>query len=279
MESENRRPLRDDAAMAVLILLLGVFLAATGTSLTQRWHHSMARHQSLVFEDLIGVGANAVGLTLVAWWVFSLLLAFIAAMFELQGSRRAASVTGRFAPAFMRRLALAALGLQLMTAPLANAAAVPVNADPGPRQGHAVSAAWTPSDDVRNWADSNRPVADEPSPEALAPRTAESEKPAVLKANAPDPRWQPRAPVAEAGHLARSPLRTVDGESAVSPRSVAVVSGDSLWSIAGRHLGPLASDVDIALEWPRWYQVNRAVIGDNPNELIPGQILTPPAAS
>lgn len=279
MESENRRPLRSDAAMAGLILLLGIFLATTGASLTLRWQYSMTRHQSLVFEDLIGVVANAVGLTLVAWWVLSLILAFIAAMFESQGSWRAASVTGRFAPAFMRRLALAALGLQLMTAPLANAASMPVNADPRPHQGPVVSAAWTPSDEARNWSDSNQPVADDPSPEAVAPRTAESEMPAVLKADTPDPRWQPMAPVAEAGHLARNPLRTVDEESAVSPGSVVVVSGDSLWSIAGRHLGPLASDVDIALEWPRWYQVNRAVIGDNPNQLIPGQILTPPAAA
>jgi nucleoid-associated protein YgaU len=60
---------------------------------------------------------------------------------------------------------------------------------------------------------------------------------------------------------------------------IAVVDGDSLWTIAASHLGPLASDVEIALEWPRWYQANRAVIGENPDELKPGQLLTHPGAA
>ena len=38
------------------------------------------------------------------------------------------------------------------------------------------------------------------------------------------------------------------------------------------------SDVDIALEWPRWYAANRALIGGSPDVLLPGQILQAPAA-
>ncbi|MET3770774.1 hypothetical protein ACJJV6_00680 [Arthrobacter nitrophenolicus] len=43
------------------------------------------------------------------------------------------------------------------------------------------------------------------------------------------------------------------------------------------HLGHGASDVDIALEWPRWYEANKELIGQNPDVLLPGQILLPPA--
>ncbi|MNY82690.1 hypothetical protein D3C86_2249430 [compost metagenome] len=58
-----------------------------------------------------------------------------------------------------------------------------------------------------------------------------------------------------------------------------VAAGDSLWSIAARQLGPMASDVDIALHWPKWYAANRALIGDNPGVLLPGQILQAPATN
>ena len=52
--------------------------------------------------------------------------------------------------------------------------------------------------------------------------------------------------------------------------------GDSLWSLSAARLGPFASDVDIALDWPRLYQAIRDVIGANPDLLRPGQILKIP---
>jgi nucleoid-associated protein YgaU len=61
-------------------------------------------------------------------------------------------------------------------------------------------------------------------------------------------------------------------------KAVTVLAGDTLWDIVATHLGPEASDVDIALEWPRWYAANRALIGGSPDVLLPGQILQAPAA-
>jgi hypothetical protein len=58
---------------------------------------------------------------------------------------------------------------------------------------------------------------------------------------------------------------------------VTVRSGDCLWSIAARHLGPQASDAEIASTWPRWYATNRSVIGPDPNLLQPGQVLIVPS--
>jgi nucleoid-associated protein YgaU len=61
-----------------------------------------------------------------------------------------------------------------------------------------------------------------------------------------------------------------------SRRTVTVVRGDSLWSIAARHLGPHATDQQVAREWPRWYAVNRRVIGSDPDLIRVGQVLTAP---
>jgi len=53
--------------------------------------------------------------------------------------------------------------------------------------------------------------------------------------------------------------------------------GDSLWSIAASHIGPGATDAQIAAAWPRFYAANRAVVGPDPNLIYPGQRLTLPA--
>ena len=63
-----------------------------------------------------------------------------------------------------------------------------------------------------------------------------------------------------------------------TPAEVVVRRGDSLWSIAARHLGPDASDAEIAGAWPAWFEANRDVVGDDPDQLRPGQVLHAPKA-
>jgi nucleoid-associated protein YgaU len=63
--------------------------------------------------------------------------------------------------------------------------------------------------------------------------------------------------------------------------AVVVRAGDSLWSIAARHLaeerpGRPPTYAEIAAAWPRWWQANRAAIGADPNLIRPGQHLTVP---
>jgi nucleoid-associated protein YgaU len=55
-----------------------------------------------------------------------------------------------------------------------------------------------------------------------------------------------------------------------------VQRGDTLWTIAARHLGPGASDAEIAQAWPAWFDANRGVIGDDPDLILPGQVLRAP---
>jgi nucleoid-associated protein YgaU len=61
-----------------------------------------------------------------------------------------------------------------------------------------------------------------------------------------------------------------------APAELVVRRGDSLWSIAARHLGHDASDAEIAQAWPAWFEANREVIGNDPDLLRPGQVLRAP---
>lgn len=255
-----------DAAMAVAILLLGLSLAGSGGSMVQRWRASSARQQSLSFEDQLGIIANTTGLIVITWWSMSLTIAVVSALLERSGRSGAATVTARFSPAFMRRLAVAALGCQLLAAPLATAA-TPPGPDPLPRP--AVSARWTPTTAAEGLV-LPRPL------RVLAAQATPKSAPASAPGGSgpgPDvsPPWTPQVPTVEPGTLAARPLRIQ--EPADGRAEVTVRAGDSLWSLASARLGPFASDLDIAREWPRLYHANRAVIGESPDLLHPGQVL------
>ena len=262
MAVEVHRPVRAEAALAGVILGLGVFLAFTGAGIVDQWRRSGARQESLQFDDLIGLLALAAGLAVIAWWLMSLATAFASALLDRTGHHAAARVTGRFTPVFMRRLAMAAVGAQLLGAPLAHADALPAAAL-SPNSGSSLSAAWAPLADGR--------------PGLSAGRSAGSglTEGSVVDGGELQPQWKPRVPVVEPGLVTPLPARA-SAEPASARREVPVRAGESLWTIAARELGTGASDVDIAARWPLWYQANRNVIGADPNVLLPGQLLSPP---
>lgn len=88
---------------------------------------------------------------------------------------------------------------------------------------------------------------------------------------APEPGWVPLAPPRPATGDVELLSR---GHAPVD--AVVVVRGDTLWDIAARHLGPGAAVEAVAAEWPRWYAANRALIGPDPDLILPGQLLQPP---
>ncbi|MFC9350996.1 LysM peptidoglycan-binding domain-containing protein [Arthrobacter sp. NPDC057013] len=243
---------RAEAALAVVILGLGIFLAFAGAGIVDHWRRSAVRRQALLFDDLLGLLALAAGLAVIVWWLLSLATAFAAALLERTGHLAAARATGRFSPVFMRRLALAALGVQLLGAPLAQAADLPT-ATHSSSSGSSVSAAWAP---------------------------LEARGPDLPAGRSPDsgelqPQWMPRVPAVQPGLVSPLPARA-PAEPAGARREIPVRAGESLWTIAARELGPGASEVEIAARWPLWYQVNRNIIGADPNALLPGQLLSPP---
>nr|WP_237686156.1 LysM peptidoglycan-binding domain-containing protein [Arthrobacter jiangjiafuii] len=68
-------------------------------------------------------------------------------------------------------------------------------------------------------------------------------------------------------------------EAAPAGAQAIVRPGDTLWSLAAEQLGPHATDARIADHWPRWYELNRTVIGDRPDLIFPGQVLEVPEIS
>ncbi|HET6968683.1 MAG TPA: LysM peptidoglycan-binding domain-containing protein [Ornithinibacter sp.] len=100
-------------------------------------------------------------------------------------------------------------------------------------------------------------------------------RPAASRPPTADSRWTPSPPAVRPQPDVR--LLT-PAPAATEPGEVVVKRGDTLWSIAARHLGPLPSDAEIAAAWPAWHDTNRHVIGDDPDLLRPGQVLRAPQA-
>lgn len=87
------------------------------------------------------------------------------------------------------------------------------------------------------------------------------------------------APPATAGTGPDATSSEQNGAASAPVRTVLVHQGDSLWSISDELLGPGASDpAEVAAAWPLLHDTNREVIGENPDRLRPGQLLTVPTA-
>lgn len=95
--------------------------------------------------------------------------------------------------------------------------------------------------------------------------------PAVAPAGAAVPDW----PTGSPDGTGTPPL-----EPSPSPASHVVVRGDCLWDIATDHLrtanGRSPSATEVARGVAAWWSENRAVIGSDPDLVLPGQVLTPP---
>lgn len=275
MSAGTARRLRADAVMTVTILLLGFLLCGAGGAMVDRWQLSTARRQGPDVDDLLGAVAVAAGLALVAWWIFSMTLASAAAVLGKCGRRRAAERAGKCCPAFMRRLALAALSVQLLSVPLAHAAVPPAGPAWVPTQEAAVQdvpvhvpavhALWSPTNGHWQLPERQRKVL-----------TDAGKQTTLAAAAAVRPDWRPSPLVPDPGLMAARPVRAEQGIP-LALSEVTVLAGDTLWDIASGHLGPTASDVEVALHWPRWYEANKSQIGESPHVLLPGQILKAPS--
>lgn len=287
-----RRQLRADAAMAVTILVLAAALAASGLVVLQRWLQQDHLRRAFGFEDGLGALAAIVGAAAVIWWLVSLLLAVLSGLLALNGRRRSAELTARLSPRFMRRLVLALLGFNLLATPLAQASEPPVSPlwQPGdqmasaPAQPPSVSPLWQPQAPLVSPGPLARPEsrsffarsvgADDLR--AASPTVAGTGTPTADLAAGPGT-GTPPVPTSGSGPGAAAPGATSGTRPVIGPGTDVVVrSGDTLWTLAAEQLGPLATDLEIAEQWPRWFQLNRAVIGDDPSLLLPGQILRAP---
>ncbi|MCF3140218.1 LysM peptidoglycan-binding domain-containing protein [Paenarthrobacter sp. AR 02] len=252
------RTLRRDLVLAASLLGLGLLLAFTGTVLMGQWLAAEHHHQQSSLDHVLEASASIVGSSIATWWTASCFLAFLATAMQRKGRTKAARSISKFSPGFMLRLAAAVLGLNLLGSGAAQAATQP---EPG---WHATDTVTTDSTGA-SWTPTSHST-----PKVGAPAPVET---GSSRVEAFSPGWKPQHPVVDPGLLSRPASRqaTYPGKA-----DVIVQPGDSLWSIAASRLGPFATDVDIALSWPKWYDANRSTIGADPTLLQPGQVLQPP---
>ncbi len=245
-------------------------------------------------DDVLLAGVSAAALAVVAWLAIGVALESVA-LLPGQLGRGAARLCALLSPFVLRRAAGVLLGASLgaVIAPGPTMASTGSTADVVVAAPVAVSSLNAVSSPTA--VSSSAPVSASASPGPAfaappdvpeAPRGAE---PSVLPQASPPARPDPGfGPVAGDGFVPEPPLvRHQPDVSVVAPaarraiedpeaREVVVHRGDSLWSIAARHLGHHPSDAQIADEWPRWYAANSSVIGADPDLLLPGQVLTVP---
>jgi hypothetical protein len=240
-------------------------------------------------EDAVTLAAGGAALAL-AWWLAVAAAASVAAamltVWRPAGAlaRAADGVARRTAPAAVRRAVVIAVGLSLSgaaapalasprpgpaaTVSVSTARAVPGLAAQAGRPGGALDPSWPA---VAASAATAAPAADPATASAAGPATGGSL----------DPGW---VPAASPARTAPAPGPTVTmPEPTLRPRhaarsEVVVRRGDSLWAVVERYLGPGCTAAEVAATWPAWHAANLDVIGQDPDLLLPGQRLRPPAA-
>jgi nucleoid-associated protein YgaU len=209
-------------------------------------------------DAALALTAAAAAWLALTWLTAVTVLTVLTAVVAGLGSRAHRRVVA-IAPLACRRLAGALLGLTVAGAPLVTGAAV---------------ASAVPTSVVVATAGAAGSSSTDPSP---LPSTDGLDRPAagVPAGWTPDRPAVPHRQDARSGPLVRLVASTPRTGHAVV-EDVVVRRGDTLWDIAARHLGPDASPAEVAAEWPRWHAANSAVIGPDPDLLLPGQRLLPP---
>jgi nucleoid-associated protein YgaU len=281
-------------------------LAALGAGLRWATADSVT---SASTQDLTSMAALTVGA--VAWVAYCWLLiaVFATVLAQLPGAvGRAASVVGaRITSPTSRALLRSALGIAAVT-PLTIGVAHATPRDDGsqPPRGSAEPQSSvrlserSPADWRATEKTSSIRLTDHPSRTSQpVRRTTAAEKPAPLTErptqtpDRPTPVGVPDRPTS-VGVPDRptqgAPTRYTDLRTGqlVRAASRVVKPGESLWEIAAAELGATAGDRAagdgaagdgaVAKRWPQWYAANRAVIGPDPDLILPGQALRIPAA-
>lgn len=249
-------------------------------------------------ERVVGLGATAVGLLLSVASLIAVLATALLVAFSRLGrgeGGRARALLERLSPGFMRRSLVVALTAQLAVGGAAVATHLhhqpadqtPVASAPqetgGPESGpihddaRGSSDGQTPLDETRSAAsDRQNAPGDSGDPGSGGdlmddrPDAHTTEQETTQEEDVVSPLFTPDAPGPEND-------RHQGGETRErAAPEVTVRAGDTLWSITADHLGPQATEWEIAEAWPQWHEANREIIGEDPHSLLPGAVLTPP---
>lgn len=203
--------------------------------------------------------------TLVAGWLTSCLGLSIATALPGGPGRLALRVRDRVTPAVVRQWAAVVLGASVTATVLPGTAVAAVRVEHGdpPSPGWGATSPTAPTSPRPMTADATSL----PSPGWSAPGPR-------VTVTAPAPGWTPHRP---ARRQRTDPTLLTGRQRDASGPEVVVRRGDTLWSIAAAHLGPGASDAEVAEAWPRWHLANAELIGPDPHILLPGTQLKAPS--
>lgn len=264
MTERTERLRLQDLMLTVLCTAAGPALWWSGGTLQDSSGGSSAAVQ---LEIWVAGALAMIGVLIASWWAVALLGALLCAC----GARRRDPAMLRWgqmlSPTFLRRVAAATLGVQVLAAP--GAWASPAYSPPTPSwaQESTAAASHLPSlaedgEPRPHWTDSVIPAAPvRAAAHAETSQTRDQEAP-------PSPRWRPDTPVP-------TPPGSTDRVVEETP-TVTVRRGDCLWDIAAEELGPHATDREVDRRWREWHEANRETIGPDPHLLVPGTVLTAP---
>jgi hypothetical protein len=207
-------------------------------------------------DALLALGAALLCAALLALAAVGATLS-LAALLTGQVAGRLGRLAVLLTPRVVRAAVCVALGVTVIAGPLAGASTASVTA---PVTQTAASSVQEPP---------KRPLRTQQLPPGWSP-----DRPATGDPGTREPA-QRRARVAPDARISDEPSGTHRSDT-TDRAGVVVLRGDTLWAIAERHLGPGASDAQVAAEWPRWHAANRSTIGADPDLLLPGQRLSAP---
>ncbi len=266
MTDHTARLRAEDVVLTVLCTLSGPLFWWAGVGLTAGARTASPLH---TVEQWLAGGLAALGALIALWWIVAVAGALLAAGGTRARSSVLASWGRRLSPAFLRRVAAVALGVQVATA--GGAWAAPSLDTGGTDRAAAVSVHETPQSD---WAE-------QPTPRwthqvASMPVLVSAEGSDAPRPHGPDDSVEPPSPGWAPAPPQTRPLGSTTRATADAP-TVTVRQGDCLWDIAAEELGPHATDLEIDRRWRAWHRANLETIGPDPHHLVPGTVLTSPA--
>jgi nucleoid-associated protein YgaU len=193
------------------------------------------------------------------------------------GAEVVTALAAALTPALVRRVVAAALGMAVATGRQSPASRPRTRS---PRRPHrSSSSTGPPASRRRSRGQPGGRARQRPDAGPRAHRCVRARQRARRRSRHRGHAWTPDRPASPPRRASVLPdvglLTAAPGPQQAVADAVVVRRGDSLWTIAGRALGPGASDAEIALAWPSWYAANRDVIGPDPALLRPGQLLRP----
>ncbi len=271
-----------------LLLVLAAALVAGGLTalfagLTVSGWVRGGDHGPAAAADLLVTALAAGGAVLSAWLGLGIVATALAGLPGTVGSACAA-LRDRITPALVRRAVAVVLGGAVVTAGVPGIGVA--DDDPGPPRPTPTSAQLPAAPDPA-FAPTAPRVAGPPDPAFRATRSTIAPTPLPSSVRRPTSETSPAPVAGDHPFLPPTPppairvpsLGPLGGQSRLARivgETVVVRRGDTLWSIAARHLEAGATAAEIVHEWPRWYAANRAVIGADPHHIEPGQQLVPP---